>query len=124
MKSIKFINPDVTIKLTKEQCFELGIDITQDQIRGEIETFGPWNVIKSYGALCITNEYDRTGMFTKIASTTFFGKRKLSNIRQSGYHLEGRVSIGGKKYSAFTSDILIEVDGKLINVATIHARMN
>jgi len=124
MKSIKFINPDVAIKLTKEQCFELGLDINQDEIRGEIETFGPWNVIKSYGALCISNEYDRTGMFTKIASTSFFGKRIMSNPRQTGYQLEGYVSIGGKKYSAFTSDILIEVDGKLINVAVIHARMN
>jgi hypothetical protein len=123
MKVIKVINPDSAVKLTKEQCISLGIDISQDVIRGEYETVGSWSIIRSFSALCITNEYDKTGMFTKIASTSFFGKRTMSNPRNSGYHLEGRVSIGGKKYSAFTSDILIEVEGKLISVATIHARI-
>jgi hypothetical protein len=124
MKSIKVINPDSAVKLTKEQCISLGIDITKYDIRAEYETFGPWNIIKSFSALCITNEYDKSGMFTKIVSTTFFGKRKLSRPKDSGYNLEGYVSIGGKKYSAFSSCMLIEVEGKLINVQTIHARMN
>jgi hypothetical protein len=124
MKSIKVINPDSAVKLTKEQCISLGIDITKYDIRAEYETVGPWSIIKSFSALCITNEYDKTGMFTKIVSTTFFGKRKLSRPKDSGYNLEGYVSIGGKKYSAFSSCMLIEVEGKLINVQTIHARMN
>jgi hypothetical protein len=121
MKSIKIINPPVAIKLSKEVAQSLGIDITQDQIRGNYETFGVWNIIKSYEALCISNEYDRTGMFPKIASTEIYGRRKLSNPKQSGYHLDGFVSIKGKKYRAFTSSILIEVDGKLIDIATINA---
>ena len=124
MKSIKVINPDSAVKLTKEQCISLGIDITKYDIRAEYETVGPWSIIKSFSALCITNEYDKSGMFTKIISTTFFGKRKLSRPKDSGYNLEGYVSIGGKKYSAFSSCMLIEVEGKLINVQTIHARMN
>lgn len=121
MKSIKIINPPVAIKLSKEVAQSLGIDITQDQIRGNYETFGPWGIIRSYEALCISNEYDRSGTFPKIASTEIYGKRKLSNPKQSGYHLDGFVSIKGKKYRAYTSSILIEVDGKLIDIATINA---
>lgn len=121
MEPIKVMNPPVAIKLSKEVAQCLGIDITQDQIRGNYETVGVWNVIKSYEALCISNEYDNSGMFPKIASTEIYGKRKLSNPRQSGYYLEGFVSIKGKKYKAFTSSILIDVDGKVIDIATINA---
>lgn len=124
MKPIKINNPSVAIKLTKEQALSLGIDITQDEIQGEIETRGVWHIVSAYRALCISNEYDETSLFTKISSTTIFGKRRLSRPRQSGYNLEGYVSIGGKKYTAYTSSILFEVDGKLINVATINARIN
>lgn len=123
MKSIKINNPSVAIKLSKDQAISLGIDITQDEIRGEVETRGVWHIVSSYRALCIANEYDKTSMFTKISSTTIFGKRRLSRPKDSGYHLEGYVSIGGKKYSAYTSSTLFEVDGKLINVATINARI-
>lgn len=123
MKSIKIINPEVAIKLTKDEAVSLGIDITQDEIRGEVETRGPWNIVTGYRALCISNEYVNTSMFTKIASTEIFGQRQLSRPNESGYCLEGYVSIGGKKYTAFTSSTLFEVDGKLINVATINARV-
>lgn len=123
MKSIKIINPEVAIKLTKDQASAFGIDITKDEIRGKLETRGPWNIVTGYRALCISNEYDRSGMFTKISSTTIFGQRNLSTPKQSGYSLDGYVSIEGKKYTAFTSSTLFEVEGKLINVATINARM-
>lgn len=123
MNSIKIINPEVAIKLTKDQAVALGIDITKDEISGELQTKGPWNIVSSYRALCISNDYDRSSMFTKILSTSIFGERQLSRPKQSGYCLEGYVSIGNKKYPAFTSSTLFEVEGKLINVATIHARM-
>jgi len=124
MKAIEVFNPTGSIKLTKEQCEILGIDITQDEIRGTMETVGPWNIVRSYKALCISNTYDKSGMFPKLIKTEIFGNRTLSNPKQSGYHLDGYISIGGKKYSAYTSDVLIEVDGHLINVATINARIN
>ena len=57
-------------------------------------------------------------------SYTLYGIRTLSDIKQSGYHLDGRVSINGKKYSAFSSSILWSVDSRLIQTAVIYARMN
>jgi hypothetical protein len=120
MKSIKILNPDCAIKLSKDNAIYLGIDITKDEIRANYETYGPWNIIKSFEALCISNEYDNSTMFTKIASTEIYGKRKLSNIKQSGYCLNGYVSVNGEKRKAYTSDILFDVEGKLINVATIN----
>jgi hypothetical protein len=124
MESIKILNPSGSVKLTKEQCEMLGLDITQDLIRAEYETVGPWNIIKSFRALCVSNKYENSSMFTKLASTEIFGMRNLSRPKESSYRLEGYVSINGKKYSAFTCDMLIEVEGKLINVQTINARMN
>jgi hypothetical protein len=57
-------------------------------------------------------------------SKTSYGFRTLTGIRQGGYELEGRVSIGGRKYAAFTSSQLFELpDGRLIDIATIHARV-
>jgi hypothetical protein len=123
MKSIKIINPEVAIKLTKDEAVSLGIDITQDEIRGEVTTKGPWDIVTGYRALCISNEYDRSGMFTKIISTTIFGQRRMCRVKQSGYSLDGYVSIKGKDCTAFTSSTLFDVEGKLINVATINVRI-
>jgi len=55
-------------------------------------------------------------------SETAYGKRTLTNLRESGHQFEGQVSVNGRKVRGFTSSQLFELpDGKLINVATIHA---
>jgi hypothetical protein len=49
-----------------------------------------------------------------------FGKRTLMSPKESGYQLEGRVSIGGTKYRAFTSSRLFErEDGSLCDVGVL-----
>ena len=49
-----------------------------------------------------------------------FGHRRMTAPRESGYNMEGRVSIGGKKYRAFTSSKLFErEDGLLCEVAVL-----
>jgi hypothetical protein len=48
----------------------------------------------------------------------------MGNIRDSGYHLEGRVSLKGKKVSCYSSTELFSVDGVLVNVQVIGARIN
>ena len=54
-----------------------------------------------------------------------YGVRTLTDLREGGYQLEGRVSLGGKKYSAFTSSQLFErEDGSLVSVSVIFVRMN
>jgi hypothetical protein len=123
MKKMVFPH-ESSIKMTKEQAEELKIDISKDEIHGDLKTIGMWNIPVSFKAQCIDTLYeydaDRFGIVPK--EVTFFGKRTMTNLRQSGYELEGWVSIGGKKYTAFTSSVLIEVEGKLINVAVISAR--
>ena len=53
-------------------------------------------------------------------SKVIYGVRTLSDIRESGYELEGRVSINWKKHRGFTSSQLFKLeDGKLVDVAII-----
>jgi len=111
------------IKITKEDAILLGINPEVDEQRGELKSFGPWHIPVSYKAICMDTLYQK-GDYGQInpVNKTVFGIRTLTNVRQGGYELEGRVSIGGKKYTAFTSSQLFEVDGKLIDVAVIQAR--
>lgn len=92
--------------------------------RGEIETRGPWNIISSYKALAVTATWKDIGIsYDVVDEYTLHGDRILSGAHESGYQLEGHVSIDGKKRSAFTSSILFELPGgRLINVAVIHVR--
>lgn len=53
---------------------------------------------------------------------TVYGDRSMSNPREAGYHMEGRVSIGGKKISAFTSSQMFTYKGKLIDMAIFYLR--
>lgn len=119
MKNLTFNNPSTAIDLTVEQAVELGIDINKDTICGETKTIGPWNIVKSYKALTVSAIFSEN----KVIQKTIYGIRTLTNIRQGGYELNGYVSINGKKYSAFSSSQLFRVEGNLIDVATIHARV-
>lgn len=97
--------------------------ISEGERRGEIKTRGPWSIISSYRSLCITSTWKDVGYSKYVDEYTIYGDRQLSNPRQSGYDLEGYVSVEGKKLSAFTSSILFELpDGILIDVGCIHAR--
>jgi hypothetical protein len=124
MKNLTISNPDVTIKLTKEQAISFGINPEVDQQLGELKTVGPWNIPVSFKAICVSAIFDRSTCLVSKISETIYGIRTLSNVKQGGYELEGYVSINGKKYSAFTSSQLFEIDGKLIDVAVIHARVH
>lgn len=121
MKSIKFENPDSTIVLTLEQAKILGINPTENN-EGIMETVGMWHIIKSYKALCGSAIYTKEG-FKPCTEQTFYGIRTMYNIRQSGHVIEGYVSVNGKKYTCFSSSQLFEIDGKLIDVAIVRARI-
>lgn len=83
------------------------------EIWGKLKTFGPWQIPLSYKALAMSCDF---GKFARL-----YGLRTMTNIRESGYDLEGRVSIAGRKYRAFTSSMLMQrSDGSLCSVATIH----
>jgi len=104
-------------KLTIEQAQFIFKDITAHEQRAEIRTGGPWDTIVGYRALCVRQDFS-TG------DITIYGYRRLQNIGQSGYELEGEVSINDIKRSAFTSSHLFELEnGHLIDVAIIFPRM-
>lgn len=121
MNAITIKNPDVAIKLTPEQFKELGIDIKADEIRLEVEHFGMWQIPTKAKGLCTSVKF---GKFSRVEEITLYGNRTMFDVRQGGYELEGRVSIQGKKYTAFTSACMFETPtGHLINVGVIHARV-
>ena len=80
-----------------------------DEVRGELNTRGMWSIPVSYRALAMD-------MHKRV-----FGIKTMTNVRESGYDLEGRLSIGGCKYRAFTSSqMFTRTDGSLCNVAIIY----
>jgi hypothetical protein len=122
---IDIANPPVTIPVTVEQLLSLGLsldDINKGEARGDLKTRGAWGVPVSYRAVVENGEFDNPKGYTENKRARFWAVRTMTNVRQSGHHLEGRVSLNGKKYRAFTTSQMFELpDGKLISVATIFA---
>jgi len=102
------LSPNDTFYPTAEQ-------LADGQIRGEITTRGPWQIITGYRALAVS------GKTWEGKPLTVYGFRSLNKARECGHELEGRVSVNGKTYRGFTTSVLFELpDGKLIDVAAIH----
>jgi len=99
-------------RLTWNQFYELfdAQDLVKGEKRGHLTTRGPWGIPVSYKALAVNT---RDGVI--------YGYRTLSNVKQLGYELEGKVSIQGKKRRGFSSSLLIELpDGQLFSAAIIY----
>lgn len=112
------------VKLSDEQARALfsEAEIAAGEQRGNVRTVGPWQLPVSYTALCTSNTFNRDVYPVEHGPLHVYGRRTLSRVRQSGYELEGRVSVGGRQYRGFTSSQLFELPGgKLISAATIHA---
>jgi hypothetical protein len=124
---LDILNPPAgAIPATEAQLIALGLtpaDITAGEKRGEMKTRGAWSIPVSYRALVETKNFtgERAG---ETPRARFWPARTMSAPVQSGHELEGRVSLGGKKISAFTSSQLFELpDGRLIDCATIFVRL-
>jgi len=87
------------------------VDVSGGESRFEIETRGPWHQVSSVRGLAVTHFDD---------GVVVHGIRSLLNAHESGYDMEGRVSLGGKTYRAFTSSQLFLVNRKLVNVAILY----
>lgn len=110
------------IPITQEQAEQLftPTEMAAGEQRGRLKTFGPWGIPVSYTALCTSCTYDKYPI--AHGPLHIYGVRTMGSIHQSGYELEGRVSVNGKKYRAFTSSQLFELpNGNLVNAAIIHA---
>lgn len=120
--------PAGALPITEEELIAFGIPkeaIVAGEHRGDLKTVGMWQLPKSYTALCMSAVFDDSKGYTRTTSATVYGIRTLSGCNQSGYALEGKVSVEGRKVRGFTSSQLFELpDKRLVNVATIHACIN
>ena len=115
--------PEYAVPLTLAQWQEF-IGGEPRDVRGEFETVGPWSIVKSYKALAISRVYPKDHSNSFPESITLYGSRTLSKPKESGYQLEGQVSINGEKRRGFTSSVMFDVEGKLCEVAAIHVCSN
>ena len=117
--------PSGAFPITYTELVALGVtteEIGKGVSRGKMVSRGPWQLPVSYKAVCMSCEW---GEYSSVTTAKAYGIRTLSAPRQEGYVLEGTVSVNGRKWRAFTSSQLFRLpDGKLVNVATIHACMN
>lgn len=118
------------LPITKKELLVTGItekQIESGEARGDLKTIGPWQLPVSYRAVCMSREYtpkEKQRHAAETESVTLYGIRTMNKIRQSRYRIEGWTSVNGKKVSGFSSSQLFELeDGKLIDVAIIHARV-
>lgn len=95
------------------------------EVRFQMEERGPWRMLSKITALAISREFgDEFRPRTPAQSgVTVYGVRSMSDPRQDGYEVEGHVSIGGKRRSAFTASQMFLVEGRLVDVAVLHVRM-
>jgi hypothetical protein len=119
---IRLENPPVAIPATVEELTALGF--TQAEIDAGEKRFEhlPYD---RFRAIVERAEWahDSHGITMGRAWVEFYPIRTLTDTRQNGYAMDGRVSLNGRKHSAFTTDQLFELpDGRLISAAVIFAR--
>lgn len=103
--------------------FQAYIGCPDDDVRGTIDARGPWGIIARFSAPCVRLNWKKTEYGSIVESVTLYGWRTMGNPRESGYNLEGTVSVSGKKTSAYTSSALWRLpDGRLVSSSTINVR--
>jgi hypothetical protein len=103
------------IKITPEQLLAFGIQ--PEDSRGELTTLGPWHIPVTFKALAVSYVFSPNH---RAETVTIYGIRTMGKLKESGYQLEGRVSIAGKKRRGFTDSQLWELpDGRLMETAII-----
>jgi hypothetical protein len=118
----------VALPITHKELSLLGVrNPGTGEIRGALRTSGPWRIPVSYRALAMSTVYtpdEQRRYSAEQEKTVALGMRTMSNCKESGYALEGRTSIAGKKYRSFTSSQLFKFpDGKLVDIAIIFVCM-
>ena len=117
--------PSGAIPVSQAQLFALGFtvaEINSGEKRMEIETRGVWSPCSSLTGIVERAEFtpERSGSKRWVE---FYPARRMANPRSCGYDMEGRISLNGKKVSAFTSSQLFKLpDGTRVGCAILFAR--
>ena len=108
--------PGGAVSISEEQFRDFVGSEFEDQ-HHDIEVRGPWHQPVKLQALTVSYTWTT---HHSIETITLYGKRSLCSLKESGYQLEGKVSINNVKRRGFTSSQLFELpDGRLIDVAVI-----
>ena len=70
----------------------------------------------------IKRHWENKGYNNRVVAVTFYGERSLYRLKQEGYWTDGKCKVKGQEVSGYTSDIMVEVEGKLFTVAVISIR--
>lgn len=122
-----------TPRVTRAQAVAIaGEDaLRSGELRFKTDTRYPWGVTTRIVGAVVRTLWDPKapkGCAWSVGHV-FYGMRAGVDCREAGYVMECRVSIGGRKVSAFTSDILLEIvdprpgDRRLVSVATLFPRL-
>lgn len=117
---IDIINPPAgAIPATREQLHALGVsdaEIDAGEKRFESRHVGAWSICASIRAIVAVCDYK-----PDTRRDRYFPARTAHDVKECGYHMEGRISLGGRKRHVFTSSQIFELpDGRLVNVAILH----
>ena len=120
--------PSVDLPISQELANQLFTpeQIAAGQRRFTITRGGDYGNVSSVSGLAISRSSDRSKL-SKYApehcmtECTIYGDRTLSRVSQSGYEMQGYVSIEGKSRRAFTSSLMFRLpDGTLISCAVLY----
>ena len=120
-KPITLDAPEYAIKMTR-QMFEQIFGCEPQDIRVDALNLG-WH--PSWYTLqlpAIRRHWKDQGYGNNVVAVTFYGNRSLYRLKEEGYHLAGKCKVGGKEVEGYTSDIMLDVDGRLYSVEVISIR--
>lgn len=105
------------VRINSEQAKSLGLNVNKDT-PFTYNKFEGWNITKSINGLVVEMSFDKKWPY-HMNKIVLHGRRTMCNLKECGYHLEGYVSLHGKQRRAFTTSVLIEIDGVLCNVGCL-----
>lgn len=86
---------------------------------------GPWASIIALRGLALEVEHEEPryagDQSPRTVAFRCHGVRSMEAPREDGYDLRGRVRVGGRRARAFTSSILLRLEGKLESVPILYA---
>ena len=120
-KPITLHTPEYAIKMRRDTFREIFGSEPRDIGVGATSTgWNPnWYTLR---LPAIKRRWEDEGYGSRVVAVTFYGERSLYRWKEEGYCLGGKCKIEGKEVSGYASNIMVEVEGSLFQVAVISIR--